>query len=72
VVTVHQQVVQYRFIYGIKGISKTMKRTKISNVHGQPIPNVDNSFTKEMRSDRAYVWVIEYWTFLVIRNKQKQ
>jgi len=31
---------KYRFIYGIKGISKTMKRTKLSTVHGQPIPNV--------------------------------
>ena len=35
-------------IYGIKRISKTMKGTKISTVHGQPIPDVNNSFTKEM------------------------
>jgi len=31
---VYQQVSFHDFIYGIKGISKTMKRTKISTVHG--------------------------------------
>jgi len=34
-----------------------MKRTKISTVYGkpEPIPNAENSFTKEMRSDTATV-----------------
>ena len=41
-----------------------MKRTKIRTVHGQPIPDVNNSFTKEMRSDRAAVKTLVYFELM--------
>jgi len=41
-----------------------MKRTKISTVYGQPIPDVNNSFTKEMRSDRATVKTLVYFKLM--------
>jgi len=44
-----------------------MKRTKISTVHGQPIPDVNNSssFTREMRSYRATVKTLVYFESMV-------
>jgi len=48
-----------------------MKRTKISTVHGQPIPDVNNSFTKEMRSDRATAKTLVYFKLMVVDISEK-